>query len=216
MTDNKESLKDLVSELKESQVLELVKQRLENNGDPMQILAECQEGMDEVGRLYEQKHYFVAGLIMAGEILREVVEMVSPLLKEIHSGQTTGKIVLGTVQGDIHDIGKDLFGILLGCYGFEVVNLGVDVPPLQFLEAVKESKPDIVALSALLTSVYDSMKDTVQLLKKELPENTKAPVIIIGGGLIDEGVCNYMEADNWAPDAMSGVRLCQQLVGACL
>ncbi len=125
-------LAKLVADLEEDTVLKLVQQRLEAGGDPLQIIAECNEGMRAVGQRYEQGEYFVAGLIMSGEIFREVVEMVQPLLEKQADGKASGRVLVGTVSGDIHDIGKNMFGMLLSCHGFDVIDLGVDVPPEMF------------------------------------------------------------------------------------
>jgi methylmalonyl-CoA mutase cobalamin-binding domain/chain len=208
----KSQLAQLIANLEEDAVLELVQRRLDAGDDPLQIIDECNEGMREVGQRYEKGKYFIAGLIMSGEIFREVVELVHPLLEKQVNGNSSGRVLVGTVSGDIHDLGKNMFGMLLACHGFEVVDLGVDVPPAEFAAKVVETKPDFVGLSGLITASYEKMKETVAMLRSESRKHNFSFPIIIGGGFIDEQICQYVEADYWMPDAMAGVRLCQDLL----
>lgn len=201
-----------VVELKEQAVLALVQERLQRGDDPLSIVEECEEGMRRVGERYERREYFLAGLIMAGEIFREVMELVQPVIRAQISGKESGRVLLGTVQGDIHDIGKNIQAMLLSCYGFTVYDLGVNVPPAQFLAEAQRVKPDIVGLSGLLTSSYDAMRETVALFRDApVPELAGIP-IIIGGTSVNEQVCRYVGADYWVVNAMEGVRLCQRLM----
>ena len=204
-------LAPLVANLEEDAVLQLVKQRIDEEGDPLQIIEECNEGLREVGQRYEKGEYFIAGLIMSGEIFREVVELIQPLLEKQVRENSSGLVLVGTVAGDIHDLGKNMFGMLLSCHGFEVVDLGVDVPPAEFVAKVLEIKPDFVGLSGLITASYETMKETVTVLRSEARKHDLSFPIIIGGGFIDEQIRQYVEADYWMPDAMAGVRLCQEL-----
>ena len=205
-------LAQLVAELEEDTVLELVRQRLEAGDDPLQIIDECNEGMRLVGRRYERGEYFVAGLIMSGEIFREVVEIVQPLIEQQSQGNASGRVLVGTVSGDIHDIGKNMFGMLLSCHGFDVVDLGVDVPPNAFATKAVEVKPDIIGLSGLITASFETMKDTVTALHAQAEAHNLSFPIIIGGGMVNDQVCQYVGADYWMPDAMAGVRLCEKLL----
>jgi methylmalonyl-CoA mutase cobalamin-binding domain/chain len=205
-------LAQLVADLEEDTVLALVKQRLDAGGDPLQIINECNEGMRAVGQRYEKGDYFVAGLIMSGEIFREVVELVQPLIEQQSKGNASGRVLVGTVSGDIHDIGKNMFGMLLSCHGFDVIDLGVDVPPDAFAGKAVETKPDVVGLSGLITASFETMKETVTALRTQAREHQLSFPIIIGGGMIDEQVCQYVGADYWMPDAMAGVRLCEDLL----
>jgi methylmalonyl-CoA mutase cobalamin-binding domain/chain len=200
-----------MADLEEDAVLQLVDQRIKAGDDPLKIIDECNEGMREVGLRYEKKEYFVAGLIMSGEIFREVVELVQPLLEQQTEGKTSGRVLVGTVSGDIHDIGKNMFGMLLSCHGFEVIDLGVDVPPAVFAMKAVEAQPDAVGLSGLITASFEMMKETVAALRKESQEHGLSFPVIIGGGMIDDQVCQYVGADYWMPDAMAGVRLCEEL-----
>lgn len=206
-------LAQLVAELEEDTVLEIVEQRLAAGEDPLKIIDECNEGMRAVGQRYEQGEYFVAGLIMSGEIFREVVELVQPHIEYQSQGNLSGRVLVGTVSGDIHDIGKNMFGMLLAVHGFEVIDLGVDVPPDVFAAKVMEVKPDGVGLSGLITASFETMKDTVATLRSHAKAHGLAFPIIIGGGMIDDQIRQYVGADYWMPDAMAGVRLCEELLG---
>lgn len=197
-----------IADLQEENALALVRRRLEAGDDPMLIIQDCKEGMRQVGLHYERNEYFLAGLIMAGEILREVMELLHPVVPPTAPGRASGRVLLGTVEGDIHDLGKNIFNMLLGVRSFAVYDLGVNVPPAVFADQVDELQPDIVGLSGLLTSSYDSMRETVELLRSR---GLRAP-IIIGGGQISEEVCRYVGADYWTTDAMAGVEICQQLM----
>ncbi|MBN1991186.1 MAG: cobalamin-dependent protein [Anaerolineae bacterium] len=201
-----------VLELREQEALAIVQQRLEQGDDPLAIVEDCQEGMRRVGERYEQGQYFLSGLIMAGEIFREVMELAQPVIKEKVQGNETGRILLGTVQGDIHDIGKNIQGMLLSCYGFTVYDLGVDVPPAEFLAQAKKVKPDIIGLSGLLTSSYDVMRDTITLIREASVLALADIPIVVGGTSINEQVCQYVGADYWIINSMEGVRLCQRLL----
>lgn len=205
-------LSRLVADLEENLVLEIVQQRIEAGDDLMQIINECNEGMQEVGHRYENGEYFIAGLIMSGEIFRQVIELVHPLLQEQLSARSSGKVLIGTVAGDIHDMGKNMLGLLLSSHGFQVTDLGVDVSAEIFAEKVLETNPDVVGLSCLITASFESMKTTVEALRAVAEEHNLTFPIIVGGGMVDEKIKEYVGADYWMPDAMAGVRLCEELV----
>ena len=211
-TDLHTQFLNLMADLEETALLDLVQKRLKAGDDPLKIIEECNEGMRLVGQRYEDGRYFISGLIMSGEIFREVVEMVQPLLEQRAEEHSSGRVLVGTVSGDIHDIGKNILGMLLSCHGFFVIDLGIDVPPMDFAKKAVETRPDIVGLSGLITASFGMMKDTVSLLRAEAETNGLSFPIIIGGGLIDEQVCRYVGADYWTADAMEGVRLCQRLM----
>ena len=207
-SDASTSLIHAISELQEDQALAFVRRRLETGDDPLEIIQDCKEGMRLVGAHYERNEYFLAGLIMAGEIFREVMELLQPVVATKASGRAFGRVLLGTVEGDIHDLGKNIFNMLLGCRSFAVYDLGVNVPPAVFADQVDELQPDIVGLSGLLTSSYDAMRETIDLLRSR---GLRAP-IIIGGGQISEEVSRYVGADYWTTDAVAGVEICQRLM----
>jgi methanogenic corrinoid protein MtbC1 len=211
-TDRRNDLIGLLADLEEDVVLATVRQRMAQGDDPLRIIEDCQQGMREVGERYEQGHYYLSALIMAGEILREVMEQVQPVIEGCIIGHASGRILIGTVWGDIHDIGKNIASMLLACHGFTVYDLGVDVPPDVFAARFVALRPQIVGLSGLLSSSYDAMRETVALLRAQIPASGPAVPIIIGGGLLNEQVCQYVGADHWITDAMNGVRLCQEIV----
>ncbi|MCC6605288.1 MAG: cobalamin-dependent protein [Anaerolineae bacterium] len=208
----RQSLIAHVADLNENEVLALVEQWVAQGHDPLAIIEDCQEGLRQVGERYERQEYYLSGLIMGGEIFREVMELVQPIIQEQFTGKDSGVILLGTVQGDIHDIGKNNLSMLLTCYGFSVHDLGVDVPPSEFLQQAEQLRPDIIGLSGLLTTSYDAMKETIDLLRASDEAALRTVPIIIGGNQLNEQVCQYVGADYWLNDAMSGVRLCQKLL----
>jgi methanogenic corrinoid protein MtbC1 len=199
-----------ISDLQEETALALVRQRLAAGDDPLLIIGACQEGMRQVGLRYEQREYYLAALIMAGEIFSQVMELLRPVVERQISGRASGSILLGTVKGDIHDLGKNIVNMLLSCHHFAIHDLGVDVSPDAFGQEADRMQPDIVGLSGLLTSAYDSMRETVTLLRARGYEGP----IIIGGGQISQEVCQYVGADYWTTDGIAGVELCKQLMVA--
>ncbi len=201
----------LLAELEEEAVLDLVRESLANGVEPLTIIELCHKGMIEVGERYEKGQYFISGLIMAGEIMIQVGQLVFPFLEsEVVTGDA-GSIVLGTVEGDIHFIGKDIFKALVQGYGFTVHDLGIDVPASKFLASVHEFKPDILGISCLITSAYENMAGTIDLLKKFIPEDLSPRAYIIGGR-VDDLVRREVSADFWTNDGMKGVRLCQKIM----
>jgi methanogenic corrinoid protein MtbC1 len=211
VTDNQAELSTLMAELQEEAVLNLVQQHIADGVDPLTIIDLCHKGMIQVGEYYEQGRYFIAGLIMAGEIMRQVGQQIFPLLESKITNGNIGSIILGTVEGDIHFIGKDIFKELVRVHGFAVHDIGVDVPPSKFLAAIHEFKPDIVGLSCLISAAYKSMQETIALLKDNIPEEF-APRAYLIGGQVTEFLCKELDADYWTNDAMKGVRLCQQIM----
>jgi methanogenic corrinoid protein MtbC1 len=211
-SDKHTLLVNKLADLEEATVLALVRERVQAGDDPFDIIEDAQQAMRRVGERYEQREYYISSMMMAGEIFREVMEIVEPVLAQKATGSASGNILLGTVQGDIHDIGKNIFGILLRCHGFSVTDLGVDVSPAQMAQEALRTAPDIIALSGLLTISYDSMKDTIQRIKKlDHPGVAKTP-FIIGGGTVNAMVCAFVGADYWATDAMVGMQLCKQII----
>ncbi len=197
-----------VANLQEEEALSLVAERLKAGGDPLAVIRDCQEGLRQVGLRYEQRRYYLAGLIMGGEIFRQVMEMVQPVIEEQVSGTGSGRILLGTVAGDIHDLGKNIVHMLLRCHNFIVEDLGVDVAPEVFAQKVAEFQPHLVGLSCLLTTSFQAMRETVSLLRAQ---GYQGP-IVIGGGQMTEEVCRYVGADHWTTDGVAGVELCRRLV----
>jgi len=197
-----------IGDLQEETALHLVHDRLAAGEDPLLIIEACQEGMRQVGLRYERREYYLAGLIMAGEIFRQIMERLRPIVQRQVSHQASGCVLLGTVRGDIHDLGKNIVNMLLSCHHFAVHDLGVDVPPATFAQHAAQEQPHIVGLSGLLTSAYDAMRETVTLLRAHDYEGP----IIIGGGQLSAEVCRYVGADYWTSDGVAGVELCKRLV----
>ena len=207
----RETLAQHMTDLELEAVLGQVGQALEAGDDPLMVVKICEDGLQQVGALYEHGEYFLAGLIMAGEIFRKATELIVPYLGEAPASGG-GCVLLGTVKGDIHDMGKNLVAALLRCHGFNVHDLGVDVTPAAFLREVQARQPDVVGLSGLLTTSHAPMRDVVQMLRAGLAPGQQPRAIIIGGGAVDEAACRFVGADFWASDAMHGVRLCQQVL----
>ena len=206
-------LAKLLADLKEPEVLAFIEKALKDGADPIGLLADAQEGMAIVGQRFADEKYFIPDLVFSGEILKRVVKVLEPHLKttETKKGERLGKVIVGTVAGDIHDIGKDLVVFLLDVNGFDVIDLGIDVPPQKFVDAIKESGSNVVGLSGFLTLAFDSMKETVDAIKEAgLGDKTK---IMIGGGQIDEEVWQYTGADAYGKDAMDAVKLARGWIG---
>ncbi len=205
-----EALIQALVEMDEAGALKEAKALLDGGCDPVKILEACTTAMEAVGKRFESGEYFLPHLMMAGEMLKQVSDTVKPLLKEEQTAAEKGKVLIGTVKGDIHDIGKNIVTFLLEANGFEVRDIGVDQPPASFVEAVREFKPAVVGLSGLLTLAFDAMKETVQALQDAgLRDQVK---IMIGGGQMSDKVKEYTGADAYGPDAMAGVRLCKQWI----
>lgn len=205
------AIEEALAALEEEQALALVEAALAEGVPALEVLKRCQAGMVEVGRRFENQEYFVSDLMMSGEIFKQIGVLLEPGLK---SGgvESAGRIVIGTVQGDIHDIGKDIVVTMLKSANFEVLDLGVDVPPARFVEALKESGATVLGLSGLLTLAFDSMKKTVALLGEAgLREQVR---VMIGGGPVDASVCRIVGADDWGADAQQAVRLAKQWLAA--
>ena len=167
--------------------------------------------MEIIGKRFEQGEYFLPHLMMAGEMVKQISETIKPLIKEEKAEAGRGRVLMGTVEGDIHDIGKNIVIFLLEANGFEVRDIGIDQPPEKFVEAIREFQPQVVGMSGLLTLAFDSMKETVRAIEEAaLREKVR---IMIGGGQVTEGVKEYTGADAYGPDALAGVRLVKQWIG---
>ena len=204
-------LTQALADLLETEALRIVRSRMQQGDDPMAIIDDCQAGMRQVGERYAQQRYFLSALILAGDILREIMEMVLPAVEGRYADCGTRRVLLGTVQGDIHDLGKNMLMMLLRSYGFSVLDLGVDVSPERFVEEARSFKPHVIGLSGLITAAYTAMRETVSALRTMMEvDGVHIPIVL--GGQVDEQVCAFVGADYWSTDAMEGVRLCQSLV----
>ena len=199
-----------LADLKEAEALKIAKERLAAGDDPLKILEDSRKGMEIVGSRFSKSEYFIPDLIYSGEILQQINEIVKPRIAGAVQQKKLGKFVLGTVAGDIHDIGKNIVAFMFDINGFEVYDLGIDVPAQKFVEKIKEVKPEIVGLSGFLTLAFDSMKQTVNaIMAAGLRNKVK---IMIGGGQIDDEVRKYTGADAYRPDAVAAVALAKEWV----
>ncbi len=206
-----ESLIHALVEMQEAEALQKAKQLLDEGTDPMNILEACSKAMKTVGKRFEQGEYFLPHLIMAGVMLKQISETIKPLIKEEKTEAGRGRVLMGTVRGDIHDIGKNMVIFLLEVNGFEVRDIGIDQPPENFVEAIRKFQPQVVGMSGLLTLAFDSMKETVRAIEDAgLREKVR---IMIGGAQVTEQVKDYTGADAYGPDALVGVRLVEQWIG---
>jgi len=211
-------LRDLIDamvEMKEQETLEIAKDLIASGEDPLEILNACSEAMETVGKRFEIGEYFLPQLILAGEMLRQISEMLKPKLKDKRSSDPAkplGKVLMGTVKGDIHDIGKDIVTFMLEVNGFHVLDLGIDVPPAKFVDSIKDFQPQVVGMSCLLTLAFESMKETVEAIENAgLRHKVK---IMVGGGQVSEMVREHANADAYGEDAIAAVRLAKNWTGA--
>ena len=207
------SLAARIAALDEQGALDAVAARIKAGDDPLAIIEECQLGMRWVGEHYQSGKYFISGLIMAGEIFREAMVALGPLLPPETADTGQGVVLMATVRGDIHDLGKNIVIMMLRSYGITVHDLGVDVAPDEIVRRAAEIRPDIIGLSGLLTVATDGMKSTVDAVHAAEGGTSRVPVII-GGGIVDEQTSSWTGADLWANDASRGVQLIRDAIAA--
>ena len=196
--------------LERDKVVGLVESRIAEGEDPRAILEECRQGMSLVGARFQAGEYYLAELLLSAEIFKTAVALLEPHLKQTHSSQSAGTVVLATMQGDIHDLGKNIFATLLRAHAFEVHDLGVNVAPLLLVEKVKELRPHFVGLSALLTTTFPSMKQVAEMLSAAgIRDELK---LLIGGGVTTAALKEYVGADFQTADAIEGVAYCLRAV----
>jgi 5-methyltetrahydrofolate--homocysteine methyltransferase len=208
----KEQLVSAIADMREEEALQLAQQMLDAGEDPQSVLDAGKEAMTVVGDRYEEGEYFLPELIIAGDMLKAIGDMVKPMLQaQASQTEPLGKIVLGTVAGDIHDLGKDVVGFMLDISNFEVHDLGVDVPPEKFIQAIQEVNPEVVGLSGFLTLAFDQMRVTIEAIKEAgLRDSVK---IMIGGAIMDDSAAQYIGADAYGPDATAAVKLAKSWTG---
>jgi methanogenic corrinoid protein MtbC1 len=207
-----EKLVNAIADMREEEALKLVKEMVEGGSEPMAILESAREAMTIVGRRYDEGTYFLPELILAGEILNEITDVIKPELAKLPTIERHGKVLIGTVKGDIHDIGKNIVSFMLDVNGFDVLDLGVDVSPQKFVEAIRDFQPQVVGLSGFLTLAFDVMKETVEAINTAgVRDGVK---IMIGGGQVSEEIRQYAGADAYGKDAMAGVSLAKKWIGA--
>jgi methanogenic corrinoid protein MtbC1 len=206
------NIADVFRSLGMQEIEKVIYEKIAEGEDVYAILKECQDEMAKVGERFESGEFYLAELIISAKMFEKVAGILSPKIKERGSEaiESIGTIVLGTPKGDVHNLGKNIFAIMAKSAGFEVLDLGVDVPAQKFIEAALQVGPKIIGMSGLLTLVYPSMKEVVDLLKEQgLRDRVK---VIIGGGATGEEARRYVGADAQTLDAAEGVRICKKLI----
>lgn len=216
MTDQSKTLIELVADMKEEEATKLADEMLDAGYDPVKLLDHCREAMEIVGKRFESGEYFLPELMLAGEMLTQIGNKAKPLILETQDsaggGNSRGTVIIATVHGDLHDIGKNIVTFMLDINGYNVVDLGIDVPVSTIIDSIKSNKPKVVGLSGFLTLAFDSMKETIEAIVEEgLRDDLK---IMIGGGQVDENIKDYTGADDFGMNAMDAVKLCDKWVVA--
>jgi len=212
--DQERQLVTWLADMNEDDAFALAKKMLlEEGANPMRVLELCREAMDIVGKRFEQGEYFLPELVLAGEMLENIGAIAKPLITQGPGGEPKklAKVLVGTVHGDLHDIGKNIVTFMLDINGFEVKDIGIDVPVKTFIDEINAFRPDVVGLSGFLTIAFDSMKETIAAIQDAgLRDKLK---IMIGGGQVDEAVRNYTGADAFGTTAVEAVSLCKNWMG---
>jgi methanogenic corrinoid protein MtbC1 len=190
-----------------------IRERLASGEAPHALMEECRAGMEQVGKMYESGEYFVSALIMAGEIFRQAADILVPLMTAVEQPQDTRQVVIATVKGDIHDIGKNIAVTLLEARGFIVVDLGVDVAPELVADAVVAERPDVLGLSCLLTTGFETLRETIGLVRERTADWEQRLPVVIGGTAVDQHTAEYAGADGWCTDAADGIAVVHSLLG---
>lgn len=207
-----EALTNAIADMREEEALKLVDEMLKDGVEPMAILDSAREAMGIVGQRYEEGTYFLPELMLAGEMLNQVTDILKPALAKMPEIKRHGKVLVGTVKGDIHDIGKNIVTFMLDVNGYDVLDLGVDISPQQFVEAIQDFQPQVIGLSGFLTLAFETMKETIEAIEEAGLRN--GVKIMIGGGQVTEEIQKYAGADAYGRDAMAGVTLAQKWIGA--
>lgn len=214
MTEEERQLVDGLAGMNEDESLALAKKMLLEDGvDPLRVLELCRSAMDIVGKRFEEGEYFLPELVLAGEMLQTIGAIAKPLIEQAPGkvAEKLGKVLIGTVQGDLHDIGKNIVSFMLDINGFDVKDIGIDVPVDKFIDEINTYQPDVVGLSGFLTLAFDSMKETIDAFEAQgLRGRFK---VMIGGGQIDETVRAYTGADAFGVNAVEAVALCRGWMG---
>ncbi len=206
-------LSEAIVALDKEAVLAAAQEEVDADRDPLELVDEARQGLEEVGEKFDRGEYFLMELMRAAQIFQSAAEIINPKIQEKYgSVSSRGKVLLGTVAGDIHDLGKNIVKVLLECRGMEVVDLGVDVPVETFVEKIKEVKPDVVGLSALLTASIPQMKETIEAMGAAgLREEVK---VVVGGGIVGEVQISEVKADHATTDANEGIKVIDQWIEA--
>ncbi|HEY5529783.1 MAG TPA: cobalamin-dependent protein [Thermoleophilia bacterium] len=207
------SIADLIVAMDERAALAAIRRRLEAGETPVKLISECVNGIERVGRLYKDGTFFISALIMAGEIFREAAEILIPLLEQPARLTNAGNFIIATVKGDIHDIGKNIATTLFDAHGFHVIDLGVDVAPERVADTVDRHRPDVLGLSCLLTTGFDSLASTITLVRERTATWSHPLPIVIGGAALTQKVSDRVGADGWCTDAARGMAVVRRLLG---
>ena len=206
-----EKLTELIIELEVDDIADAVKEALDEGKEPFDVMNALTKGMDEVGKRYEEKEYYLTELVLAGETMKEAFKVLKPALAASDTSTDKVKIILATVKGDNHDIGKNILGSLLLSSGFELHDLGMDVDEDTIVEKVKETGASIIALSSLLTMTVEHIKVVHEaLIAAGIRDKVK---LIVGGAPLNEELAKKLGADDFADDAVEGVRHIKRLAG---
>ena len=206
-----EQLVHAIADMREEEALSLVRDMVKSGVEPMAILDAARMAMSIVGQRYEEGTYFLPELMLSGEMLNQITDIIKPELAKLPEVKRHGKVLIGTVKGDIHDIGKNIVTFMLDVNGFDVRDLGVDVSPQAFVDAIQDFGPQVIGLSGFLTLAFDTMKETVEAIQAAgLRDGVK---VMIGGGQVTEEVRVYTGADAFGRDAMAGVTLARKWLG---
>jgi len=216
MTDQSNTLIELIADMKEEEAIKLANEMLDSGYDPVTLLDHCRQAMERVGKRFEAGEYFLPELMLAGEMLTQIGNKAKPLIMESQDsgggGDGRGTVIIATVHGDLHDIGKNIVTFMLDINGYNVIDLGIDVPVATIIDSIKSNKPKVVGLSGFLTLAFDSMKETIDaIIAAGLRDDLK---IMIGGGQVDENIKDYTGADDFGMNAMDAVKLCDRWVVA--
>jgi len=213
MQDQEQRLLEAIGEMREDEAIELARGLLDGGADPLRVLELCREAMETVGKRFQCGEYFLPELILAGEMLEKIGAMAKPLIQTGAGGEAKklGRVLIGTVQGDLHDIGKNIVTFMLDINGYEVKDIGIDVPAAKFVEEIREFQPAVVGLSGFLTLAFDSMKETIAAIEAAGLRDGRR--IMIGGGQVDETVRGHTGADAFGTNAMTAVTLCRGWIG---
>jgi len=214
MKENEQRLLDAIADMREDEALELAKSMLDAGDDPLRVLELCRTAMEKVGKRFQDGEYFLPELILAGEMLERIGAMAKPLIGAgggAGAAKKHGRVLIGTVHGDLHDIGKNIVTFMLDINGYEVKDIGIDVPVERFIEEIREFQPSVVGLSGFLTLAFDSMKETIDAIARAGMRGKLK--IMIGGGQVDETVRSYTGADAFGNNAMAAVTLCRGWIG---
>jgi methylmalonyl-CoA mutase cobalamin-binding domain/chain len=205
-------LSTAIVELARDDVAAMIERKLEAGEDPLAVLAECREGMTRVGERFQSGDYYLAELLLSAEIFKTAVARLAPYLRDTDGDRPVGKVILATMRGDIHDLGKNILATLLRAHAFEVHDLGVNVEPAALVEKVREIRPEFVGLSVLITTAFRSMKEACRLLEEAgLRDSLR---LMIGGGVTTPELGKWLGADFQTQDAAAGVAYCVERVGA--